>query len=149
MSERAHIKAAADAARCTLSARLLDRINAAGTNPSRLSEDAGLGRTAVRDILSGKSNSPSVDTIVALAQVLGCSVAYLIGEVTDALVKPVHTDLPWEISRSGLGVLSRSGLVADCSPIPYHDQPISEAEAKANAALIVRAVNSLVARSVS
>ncbi len=60
--------------------RIQARLDATGKSVSKASLDAGLSRTAVRDILTGKSSSPSIDTLAAIARSLGCSVSYLIDE---------------------------------------------------------------------
>ena len=49
----------------------------AGYNPRSLSLAAGLGMTAVRDILDGRIASPRYQTLEALARLLGVSVAWL------------------------------------------------------------------------
>lgn len=55
----------------------------AGYNPRSLSLAAGLGMTAVRDILDGRIASPRYQTLEALARLLGISVAWLAnGEAT-------------------------------------------------------------------
>jgi len=56
-------------------------------NPSAVATDAGLGRSAVRDILSGKARNPGHLTLVTIAEVLQCSVGYLTGEI-DTLYAP-------------------------------------------------------------
>jgi transcriptional regulator with XRE-family HTH domain len=48
----------------------------AGLSPERLAEQAGLSRSAVRLIESGRS-APSIGTVYALALALGCRVADL------------------------------------------------------------------------
>lgn len=60
--------------------RIQERLGACNTNVSRASIATGFGRQYIRDILVGKSKSPSVDGLAAIAEVLGCSVSYLIGE---------------------------------------------------------------------
>ena len=55
----------------------------AGYNPRSLSLAAGLGMTAVRDILDNRIVSPRYQTLEALARLLGVSVGYLAnGEAT-------------------------------------------------------------------
>lgn len=49
-------------------------------NPLSTSKKAKLGDDAVRDILRGKSENPSHDTLSRIAKVLGCSAADLTGE---------------------------------------------------------------------
>lgn len=64
--------------------RLIERLRAlmaeAGITPAELNRQAGLSRTAVGEILSGKVRSPKLETLEAIAGVLKVSVAYLIGE---------------------------------------------------------------------
>ncbi len=55
-----------------------------------LSEAAGLGETAVKNIFSGKSRNPRQDTLMKLAGVLGCPVGYLMGEL--GVPRPVLTE---------------------------------------------------------
>ena len=67
--------------------KLIERLQALmeqdGLTPAELNRRAGLSRTAVGDIISGQVRSPKLETLEALAEVLGVTVAYLIGE-TDA-----------------------------------------------------------------
>lgn len=49
-----------------------------GTNPRATSEAAGLGATAVRDILAGKSTEPHYSTIRRLSGVLQCQMTELV-----------------------------------------------------------------------
>lgn len=67
--------------------RVKSRVSALDTNISRVSLEMGLGRQYLRDVLSGKSKSPSIDGAIRAAAVLQCSVAYLIGEIDD--LKPI------------------------------------------------------------
>ncbi|MGH1403446.1 MAG: helix-turn-helix domain-containing protein [Alphaproteobacteria bacterium] len=53
------------------------------TNPKRLSKDAGLGETAVRDILQNHSSSPKLETIEKLANALNVPVYRLIPSMVD------------------------------------------------------------------
>jgi transcriptional regulator with XRE-family HTH domain len=62
-----------------LSVRLDRLMRQAGYNPRSLSLAAGLGITAVRDIIDGRIASPRYATLEALARVLGVAVAHLIG----------------------------------------------------------------------
>jgi len=45
--------------------------------PRRLAEDSGLGQTAVRDIVEGRSRAPKPSTLAALARTLGVPVEEL------------------------------------------------------------------------
>lgn len=60
--------------------RIRARMSELGTNATQVAAMAGLGKTAVRDILAGKVKTPSVETLARIADVLKCTVAYLIGE---------------------------------------------------------------------
>ncbi|MFJ6328099.1 MULTISPECIES: helix-turn-helix domain-containing protein [unclassified Rhizobium] len=53
------------------------------TNALQVSIEAKLGKTAVRDIIAGKSLKPTMDTIARIAIVLDCSIAYLTGDADD------------------------------------------------------------------
>jgi transcriptional regulator with XRE-family HTH domain len=64
----------------TAAKRILQRIEELGTNASAVSLQAGLGRSSVRDILSGKAQNPRIDTLQKLAVPLACSVEFLLGE---------------------------------------------------------------------
>lgn len=56
------------------------RMRDLGFNSAEVSRKAGLGQTAVYDILNGKNLSPSIPHVKAIAKVLECSVAYIVGE---------------------------------------------------------------------
>ncbi len=60
--------------------QLRRRMQAAGYNQKSLARVAQLNETAVRDILKGRSKNPRIDTLEALARILGCSVTVLRGE---------------------------------------------------------------------
>ena len=53
------------------------------TNSKRLSVDAGLGETAVRDILKDRSASPKLDTVQKLAKALNLPLYRLIPSMID------------------------------------------------------------------
>lgn len=61
--------------------RIRTRMTELGKNPSGLALEAGLGRSAVRDILSGKVKDPQRSTLLSLSVPLECSVSYLMGEI--------------------------------------------------------------------
>jgi hypothetical protein len=67
----------------TLVARLKERIEACNTNISRASLEMGFGRQILRDIINGRSKSPSIAVVEAAARVLDCSVSYLVGETDE------------------------------------------------------------------
>lgn len=60
--------------------RLETRMAQVGTNAKTLSIRAGLGATAVSDILKGKNKRPSIPQMSAIAAALNCDLAYLVGE---------------------------------------------------------------------
>jgi SOS-response transcriptional repressor LexA len=66
-----------------LKERVAERIEALETNARAVSKKAGLGETAIHDILSGKNQKPSVPHLQAIARALKCQVAFLIGESDD------------------------------------------------------------------
>ncbi|RBI84285.1 adenosylcobalamin-dependent ribonucleoside-diphosphate reductase [Rhodosalinus halophilus] len=76
----------------SLPERLEAAMKAKGTNSKRLAEAAGLNATAVYDILKGKSKSPRLDTIAALAAALDVSVGHLTAGEEDAPTVVAHTD---------------------------------------------------------
>lgn len=67
----------------TLSTRLDRLIDEDGRSRSAVSVAAGLGRTAARDIIEGRSRSPSYETITAFSRVLGVSADYLACKTND------------------------------------------------------------------
>lgn len=77
----------------TLAERIQSRLDVLGTNPSAVSDEIGANRSLVRDILNGKSRSPSLGTVLALSGVLKCSLAYLSGE-EELAEKPEPKVLP-------------------------------------------------------
>ncbi|MGB3418747.1 MAG: helix-turn-helix transcriptional regulator [Mesorhizobium sp.] len=64
----------------SLPERIKERLNALGKSASAASMEAGLGKTAIRDILSGRAKSPQLATLVKLATPLDCTLAYLTGD---------------------------------------------------------------------
>jgi transcriptional regulator with XRE-family HTH domain len=70
-----------------LKERIKLRMEALGLNPSSVAIKADLGRSAVRDILSGKAKHPKHVTLYRIAEALECSAAYLAGEI-DTLFWP-------------------------------------------------------------
>lgn len=62
-----------------LNSRILARLDAVGKSPSVASVNAGLSSGAIRDILTGRSKSPTVATLEALCGPLECSLAFLVG----------------------------------------------------------------------
>lgn len=54
-----------------------------GLNAFSLAREIGVGRTVISEMLEGRSKHPRLDTLQKMAQGLGTSVAYLIGETDD------------------------------------------------------------------
>jgi len=63
-----------------LSERLLRLKRERGLSYRKIAEKAGLGETAVRDIVVGRSRSPKLETLEAIAKALNVSVSYLAAE---------------------------------------------------------------------
>lgn len=68
-----------DMAETTLQDRIRERLKAVGKSAAAASVEAGLGNTAIRDILSGKTKSPQLATLIKLAGPLECTLEYLAG----------------------------------------------------------------------
>jgi len=64
----------------TLQKRLRERMEAKDLLPAPLARQAGLGVSFVRDILRGKTRSPSADNLAKLARHLDTTPAYLTGQ---------------------------------------------------------------------
>lgn len=62
----------------TLADRIRHRLEVVRKSAAAVSLEAGLGRSAVQDILSGNSTSPRLDTIQKLTGPLQCSLNYLV-----------------------------------------------------------------------
>ena len=86
------------------------RMGALNLNQLSLATKAGLGRDAVRDIMRGKSLSPSSSTLRSIARALGCTVADLYRERTPAPVPRAFSDT---VTVNELDVHTRAGLGAD------------------------------------
>ncbi|MEJ8308568.1 helix-turn-helix domain-containing protein [Agrobacterium larrymoorei] len=77
----------------TLAERIQSRLDALGTNASAVADEIGANRSLVRDIIKGKSRSPSLATIQALCGPLKCTLAYLAGESDEeADAEPQRTE---------------------------------------------------------
>lgn len=76
---------------------LIDRVTAlmagAGTNAKQLSRRAGLGNTAVYDIVNGKNKRPAVYVVKAIAKAIGCDLAYLLGDQDVPILDMVSTSV--------------------------------------------------------
>jgi transcriptional regulator with XRE-family HTH domain len=95
------------------------RMRLLGFRPERLSLAAGLNKSYVQDILSGRARSPKLDNLTKLAAALRCSVEELIGQ--DPPRREGQTDP--ELLRQALAVATR--ITAE------EDDPATRAEATA------------------
>lgn len=60
--------------------RIQERLDLLGKSASAASLEAGLGRSALQDILTGKSQNPRLDTLRKLTGPLECALSYLTGD---------------------------------------------------------------------
>lgn len=67
----------------TLVERIKERLCATGKTARGASLESGFGPDMIRTIFDGRSAHPRYDTITALARVLDCDAAYLMGETTE------------------------------------------------------------------
>lgn len=92
-------------------------VNAHEKSAKALSLEAKLGETAIKDILSGKSKRPQMDTVSAIARVLGQPLSAFVSEVEDL-------DLPQPAAAAGevmLPVRFRAGA-GEWQPVEDFDQ---------------------------
>jgi transcriptional regulator with XRE-family HTH domain len=90
-----------------LASRIRERLSATGKSAAAVSVEAGLGRSAVADILSGNSESPRLVTIEALTGPLECSLAFLLSiPMPQRVMSMEHRaeKLQSEIGREGASV---------------------------------------------
>lgn len=96
-----------------LNAELNRRMEVLGLSPKKLSLSAGLNETAVKDILSFKSENPKHDTLAKIAKKLGCTVADLFREkVSREVVSAVGTDVV-SINELDVHVAAGNGVADD------------------------------------
>lgn len=112
-SERVH---------AALRANLVDLMAQRGLSQRALSRLATLDETAVKQILSGRSRSPRLDTVVRLAEALGTSVSHLIGDRQSDVER-------YSVLAGSIDVFRRLGLMT-----------LDEAEARAVAAAMAEAL---------
>ena len=89
--------------------RLKVALESSGLAKSRVGLDAGLSQTAVTDIISGKSKSPTLDTIVRIADALSVSPQYLMG-FTDS------SDGELSLSINNIPVIGIAGYASNDHP---------------------------------
>jgi len=89
------------------------RIHLIGVSPKKLSLDAGLSETAVKDILSGKSANPKHDTLEKIARKLGCTVGDLTGERSSRRSSPENDANTVTINELDVHVTAGQSLADD------------------------------------
>jgi phosphopantothenoylcysteine decarboxylase/phosphopantothenate--cysteine ligase len=87
--------------RSRLERRLADLELAATT----VSKKAGLGKTAVLDLLQGRNKNPGLLTLVAIAEALDCDIEYFLGSARTSQGSPSMRDAPFVTSRKRRRVL--------------------------------------------
>ena len=65
---------------CTLHSRIVDLCAAKGISSSRMCLDLGMSKSTMSDLKSGRKRGFTADTAQKIANYLGVSVAYLLGE---------------------------------------------------------------------
>lgn len=100
-----------------------------GTAAKRLSSDAGLGETVVRDILKGRSKNPRYATLAKLASALGVDVREITEGPQTADVLPLASPEPVRYSaRADLPVYESAqggpdGMIITYEPIEFIRRP--------------------------
>ncbi|AVA20654.1 helix-turn-helix transcriptional regulator [Rhizobium sp. NXC24] len=93
-----------------LANRIKSRLKALNMNATQAALLSDLGKTAVRDIIAGKSKSPTVATLGRLATTLKCSVSYLLGDVeTPELLSPTNEQIK-DIQFANVQWVLRAGI---------------------------------------
>ena len=85
-----------------LQTRLRKKIDEAGVSPHALEKQAGLKRSAVQNILYGKSKKPSAEILGAITKILGCSINDLLDQQNVANAAEIHHLAPSEPDTSEL-----------------------------------------------
>lgn len=82
-----------------------------GMSVSEFERNAGLKQSAVRNILYGKSKSPTIDTIQVIANELGITVDCLLNNKNqeDKVSSPVNLRLLKEVSSKAISTLYMKG----------------------------------------
>ena len=98
-------------------------MEALGLNPLSTAQKAGLGKDAVRDIVRGKSQRPSNETLQRIAKVLACTVADLTGERASTPIKTRDRVTIFEVNTyaqsGGPGGDGDSGVASDRAVAEY------------------------------
>lgn len=96
--------------------RLRKRIEEVGEKNTRLSLCIGTNPTLVKDILEGKSKSPGIEKVAILAEKLGCTVGYLLGE-TENTNKPLE-HLDYDCLLTACTYVEKSYKAMEINPPP-------------------------------
>lgn len=91
------MKKAASKVETFLQRRLTNYLEATGLSVVGLERKAGLKTNAVRNILRGQSKKPTAETLQALANVMKCTVADLLGvkmETFKSEIRPLYDETP-------------------------------------------------------
>jgi len=96
----------------TIVARLQHRMKQLDTNATATSRKAGLGSTAVYDIINGKNKNPSIPIMCAIATALHCDVGYLIGEHGDQSADRADRDAAATLRLSRILLIIGGGIAA-------------------------------------
>lgn len=78
----------------TIRERLEERRQAKGMTGNQVARLAGLGATYYNDIIAGKSKNPRREDLAKVADVLGCDVGYLVGEVDEPAIRADYANPP-------------------------------------------------------
>lgn len=83
---------------------------------SEFEKNAGLGKSAVSNIIHGRSKNPSIDIINTIAKKLGCTIEYLILEPSpheQALVPTKDKDMDYRLCAEAASRLAEHLLTSD------------------------------------
>ena len=89
-------------------------------SPHVLGKKAGLAMSAIHKIIHGNVKNPTLETLLAIARVFGCSLDELIGNKSMAIPRTteimISTDVPWNnelmkpILRTSLDFIEQNSL---------------------------------------
>lgn len=71
----------------TLQEKLKEKLSETGLSVNALEKQAGLKRSAVQNILHGKSKRPSADILLAISKILGCTMSDLLGQADNSTAR--------------------------------------------------------------
>lgn len=106
----------------TLLERIDERLEATGLNDTSATKQAGIERSAIRDLRRGKKRSLTLPTLAKLADALGTTVAWLSGGPSgngNGAAEEAHSpppaelDLPSDVVLANVGMPARSSMLND------------------------------------